>query len=136
MPLVTKQWPAYPAHCTRLSVKLDFIAGLLRSSPIENASSERSASARLIPVVTTTDTGKKLLCPMPCLVVPRRPIELPPAVARRFVDDMRAFFAVKDSIKRDEITARQAWLLNQHLGPREKKRKRGPQATALSSCFL
>ena len=34
---------------------------------------------------------------------------------------MRAFFAVKDGIKRDEIVARQAWLLNQHLGPQEKQ---------------
>ena len=53
--------------------------------------------------------------------MPRKPIELPPAVARSFVADLRAFFAVKDSIKRDEIAARQVWLLNQHLGPREKQ---------------
>jgi hypothetical protein len=26
-----------------------------------------------------------------------------------------------DSIARDEIAARQAWLLGEHLGPREKK---------------
>jgi hypothetical protein len=42
----------------------------------------------------------------------RKPIELPPKVACRFIADMRAFFAVKDGIKRDEIAARQAWLLN------------------------
>ncbi len=42
----------------------------------------------------------------------RKPIELPPEVACRFIADMRAFFAVKDGIKRDEIAARQAWLLN------------------------
>jgi hypothetical protein len=51
----------------------------------------------------------------------RKPIELPPKVAKPFVADMRAYFAVKDSIERDEIAARQACLLNQHLGPREKK---------------
>jgi hypothetical protein len=34
---------------------------------------------------------------------------------------MRASFAVKDSIKRDEIAARQACLLSEHLGPREKR---------------
>jgi hypothetical protein len=39
--------------------------------------------------------------------MPRKPIELPPAVARAFVKDMRAFFAEKNAIKRDEIAARQ-----------------------------
>ena len=52
---------------------------------------------------------------------PRKPIELLPAVARSFAKDMRAYHATKDSIKRDEIAARQAWLLDQHLGPRAKK---------------
>jgi len=46
--------------------------------------------------------------------MPRRPIELPPNVARAFVRDMRKFHAEKDAIKRDEIAARQAWLLEQH----------------------
>jgi hypothetical protein len=32
--------------------------------------------------------------------MPRRPIELPPAVARRFVEDMRAFFAEESPIAR------------------------------------
>jgi hypothetical protein len=36
----------------------------------------------------------------------RKPLELPPAVARSFVKDMRAFFAEKNAIKRDEIAAR------------------------------
>jgi hypothetical protein len=52
--------------------------------------------------------------------MPRKPIELPPDVARAFVRDMRAFFAEKNAIKADEIAARQAWLLNQHQGPRGK----------------
>jgi len=34
---------------------------------------------------------------------------------------MRAFYAAKNSIKKDEIAARQAWLLNQHLKPRERR---------------
>ena len=51
----------------------------------------------------------------------RKPIELQAAVARRFVEDMRLYHATKDSIKRDEIAARQAWLLSEHLGPCEKK---------------
>jgi hypothetical protein len=54
-------------------------------------------------------------------LMPRKPIELPPAAARSFVRDMRAFHETNDSIKRDEIAARQAWLLSEHLGPSEKK---------------
>ena len=46
--------------------------------------------------------------------MPRTPIELPPAVARRFVDDMRAFHAEPKAIKRDEIAARQLHALRRH----------------------
>jgi hypothetical protein len=46
--------------------------------------------------------------------MPRKPIELPPAVGRAFVRDMRAFLAEKNPIKRDEIAARQLWALKQH----------------------
>jgi hypothetical protein len=46
--------------------------------------------------------------------MPRKPIELPPAVARRFVEDMRAFFAETNRIKVDEIAARQLHALRQH----------------------
>jgi hypothetical protein len=35
-------------------------------------------------------------------------------VARAFVEDMRAFFAEPDAIKRDEIAARQLHALRQH----------------------
>ena len=38
--------------------------------------------------------------------MPSKPIELPPAAARRFVEDMRAFFKETNQIKRDEIAAR------------------------------
>ena len=41
-------------------------------------------------------------------------LELPPDVARRFVEDMRAFFAEPNAIKRDEIAARQLHALKQH----------------------
>jgi hypothetical protein len=45
----------------------------------------------------------------------REPIELPPAIARAFLDDMRAFHAAgHDAIKKDEVAARQFWLLKQH----------------------
>jgi hypothetical protein len=46
--------------------------------------------------------------------MPRKPIELPPAVARAFVKDMRAFLAEENAIKRDEIAARQLHALKQH----------------------
>jgi hypothetical protein len=45
----------------------------------------------------------------------RKPIELPPAVARAFVRDMRAFFKAKDQLKKDEIAAGTGWTLKQHL---------------------
>jgi hypothetical protein len=51
----------------------------------------------------------------------RKLIEIPPAAARSFVEDMRAYHATTDTIKRDEIAARQAWLLSEHPGPRERK---------------
>ena len=34
---------------------------------------------------------------------------------------MRLCHATKDTIKRDEIVTRQAWLLSENVGPREKK---------------
>jgi hypothetical protein len=43
-----------------------------------------------------------------------KPIDLPPAVARRFVEDMLAYFAEKNGIRRDEIAARQLHALRQH----------------------
>jgi len=52
--------------------------------------------------------------------MPRKPIELPPAVARQFVEDMRAFYAEKNPIKRDEIAGRQMYSLREYQGPREK----------------
>jgi hypothetical protein len=47
--------------------------------------------------------------------MPRKPIDLPPAVARALVRDMHAFFAETNTIKADEIAARQAWSLSEHL---------------------
>ena len=52
--------------------------------------------------------------------MPRKPIELPPAVAGRFVDDKHAFYAEPNPIKRDEIAGRQMSVLRQYQGPREK----------------
>jgi hypothetical protein len=42
-------------------------------------------------------------------------------VARRFLEDMRAFHSEKNGSKRDEIAARQLHALRQYQGPREKK---------------
>jgi hypothetical protein len=47
--------------------------------------------------------------------VPFRPIDLPPDVAHAFAEDMRAYFKVTNGIKRDEIAARQAWLLERYV---------------------
>jgi hypothetical protein len=43
----------------------------------------------------------------PTDALPRKPIELPPAIARAFVRDMNAFFADKNQMKVDEIAIRQ-----------------------------
>jgi hypothetical protein len=53
-------------------------------------------------------------------MVIRNALELPPAVAKEFVRDMRAYFAEKDGYKRDAIAVRQLHALKQHQGPREK----------------
>jgi hypothetical protein len=53
--------------------------------------------------------------------MPSKPIELPPAVAKAFVKDMRAFLAEENAIKRDEIAARQLHLLREYNPPRAKK---------------
>ncbi len=49
----------------------------------------------------------------------RKPIELPPEVARCFLEDMRAYFAEKNLIKRDEIAGRQMHVLREYQAPRE-----------------
>jgi hypothetical protein len=50
----------------------------------------------------------------------RKPLELPPAVARGFVSAMNDYFAESDNTKRDAITAHQLSVLNQSRGQREK----------------
>jgi hypothetical protein len=54
-------------------------------------------------------------------IMPIKPLQLPPAVARAFVKDMRAFFAESHAIKRDEIAGRELHALREHLGPRDKR---------------
>jgi hypothetical protein len=45
--------------------------------------------------------------------MPRTPINLPPDIARALVDDMHAFHAEPNAIKRNEITARQLRALRE-----------------------
>jgi hypothetical protein len=52
--------------------------------------------------------------------MPSKPIELPPRVAQAFARDMRSFFATPNTIKQDEIAARQLQALNEHRRPRDK----------------
>jgi hypothetical protein len=49
-----------------------------------------------------------------------KPFELPPQAAKAFVRDMRAFFKANGQLMQDEIAAKQAWLLKEHL-PRGTK---------------
>jgi hypothetical protein len=46
--------------------------------------------------------------------------ELPPDVARGFVEAMHAFFAEKDATRRDAIAAHQLHVLRDYQVPREK----------------
>ena len=50
----------------------------------------------------------------------RKPVELPPAIAKVFVRDMKAFFAEESRYKQDEIALQQLHALSQQQGPREK----------------
>jgi hypothetical protein len=54
-------------------------------------------------------------------MIKRAPPELPPEIARRFFEDMRAFHRETNPIKADEIAARQLHALRQYQRPREKK---------------
>ena len=54
-------------------------------------------------------------------MIARKPLDLPPAIARAFVDDMRAYFAEENPIKREGIAVRQLRALREHQRPREKK---------------
>jgi hypothetical protein len=46
---------------------------------------------------------------------------LPPEIARRFFEDMRAFHRERNPIKADEIAARQLHALAGYLRPRDRK---------------
>jgi hypothetical protein len=50
-----------------------------------------------------------------------KPLEIPPEIARRFFEDLRAFHREKNPVKADEIAGRQLHALRQYQTPREKK---------------
>jgi hypothetical protein len=50
--------------------------------------------------------------------MPRKPIELPPAIGRSFTTTACAYRSTSDSITKDEIAARKARPLSEHLGLR------------------
>ncbi|MGY4476332.1 hypothetical protein [Bradyrhizobium sp. USDA 3364] len=45
----------------------------------------------------------------------RKPLEIPPEVARRFADKMHLFHAEPSPLKRDEIAAETRHMLLQHM---------------------
>ena len=53
-------------------------------------------------------------CPAYIQSMPRKPTELHAGIARAFAEDMRAFFAERDAITRDEIAARQLHALKRY----------------------
>jgi hypothetical protein len=59
-------------------------------------------------------------CPV-CNARGRTPPKMPPAITRAFVDDMRAYFAEEDAIKRDAIAARQQHALSEFQSSRQIK---------------
>lgn len=54
-------------------------------------------------------------------MVTRKPLELPPEVAKAFFSDVRAYFAESDKHRRDRIAVYQLRALQQYQGPLEKK---------------
>jgi len=57
--------------------------------------------------------------------MPRKALEIPPAAARAFVRDMRAFLAEKNGVKADGIAARQLHTLKEHYSDKLKLHESG-----------
>jgi hypothetical protein len=53
--------------------------------------------------------------------MPRKPLDLPMAVAKAFVRDMRRHHAESDAVKQRAFAERQLEALQPFLGPRDKK---------------
>jgi hypothetical protein len=54
-------------------------------------------------------------------MIVRKPLDLPPAVAKAFVNAMNDYFVEANPTKRDAIAAHQLSVLRDYQGPREKK---------------
>ena len=54
-------------------------------------------------------------------MVKPKPLDLPPAIAREFMRDMKAYFAEPAAHKRDAIAARQRHALSEFQSSREIK---------------
>ena len=59
--------------------------------------------------------GRSAIPSLDYMSIKRKPIEIPPKVARQFAADMRALHADPDPIERDEIAANTGNLLLQHM---------------------
>lgn len=51
----------------------------------------------------------------------RRPLELPPEVARAFMADLEAYVAASPGLEKDAIAARQLRVLREYLRPSDGK---------------
>jgi hypothetical protein len=54
-------------------------------------------------------------------MITRKPFDLPPAVAQRFVETICDYFKEEDAVKRDAIAAHQSKALGKYQNPREKR---------------
>lgn len=53
-------------------------------------------------------------------MIARKPLELPPGVAKAFLAAMSDYFAETDKTKQDAIAAHQLSVLSEHQAPRQK----------------
>ena len=49
------------------------------------------------------------------MLIPRKPIEVPPEVARQFAVDVQAYHAAQDDIQRNRITVGSRHMLLEHI---------------------
>ena len=53
--------------------------------------------------------------------MPRKPVQIPPAAAKAFMRDLKAFFKEKDTHKRDLIAGDQMRALWEHQRPSDRR---------------
>lgn len=54
-------------------------------------------------------------------MIARKPLKVPPHIARAFLADMRAYLRATSELKRDEIAAHQLRILSSYFRPGDKK---------------